>query len=252
MSKMEQLLKRANLEVDGMDEDGGHRGQKTGRMNQGSKGGKGVQAAAGEASRSSRPGRTVRPSPARQEINGEEFEIKTNDPGLKKLLSVMLKQQLKTCQDMRKVKHSVFDAFHCRIDHPLIKAIQKEREMYVQYQQASDRDSQLEYGPGIPMFNELLRQLATQEVGAANRVKITKLIEQFNTEENLEETISGVYLEKMKEATMIRVLIGMQHFGQRKFIVQSMKQLEFKHLLGCPPPGYMENQLSAALENISL
>ena len=247
------MLKRANLaiETDKMEEDGEQRGSKTNRLNSGykGKGGRGAAAGAGTGSRSSKGG----PRTAREEINGDEFEIKSNDPGLKKLLTVMLKQQLKTCQDMRKVKHSVFDAFHCRCDHPVIKAIQKEREMYVQFQQASEKDTQLEYGPGIPMFYELVRQLALQDIGAANKKEIAKIIERFDrTDEHLEEVISGVYLEKMKEATMVRLLIGMQHFDQRRAIVQSMKQMEFKHMPGCPPPGYMENQLSAALEHLAL
>ena len=73
-----------------------------------------------------------------------------------------------------------------------------------------------------------------------------------HTDEHPEEVISGVYLE-MKEATVVRLLIGMQQFDQRRIFVQSMKQMmEFKHIPGCQPPGYVENQLSAALEHLAL
>ena len=243
---MEVMLKRNNMDTG--DDD---RGTKTGRTAMG-KGGASQQQGSGAASASQ--GRTHRQkSQARQQHNGDEFEIKTNDPGLKKLLVVMLKQQLKTTQDMRKVKHSVFDAFHGRIEHPLLKAIGKERERYVQFQQAMDKDQQLEYGPGVPMFKELLRNVVTMDIGAANKKELEKLRDQLEqADENLEEMFSGMYFEKMKEATMVRILIGMQHLPQRRIIIQSLKQLDFKHMAGCPPPGYMENQLSAALEQLEL
>ena len=128
--------------------------------------------------------------------------------------------------------------------------IKKEKEMYVLVQQARERHNQLEYGPGIPTIQEESCLLAFLDVRAASKKEMTRMIEKLSdNEEYLEELISGVYIE---EATIIRPLIGMQHFDQRKLIVQSMKQLDFKHMPGCPPPGYMENQLSSALENLSL
>ncbi len=79
--------------------------------------------------------------------------------------------------------------------------------------------------------------MATADRGAADKIerqKIADTVEQVEEAGELEEEMPGVYLEKMKDATMIRWLIGNRHLPHRKFIVQSMKQLECKHMLACP------------------
>jgi hypothetical protein len=169
-----------------------------------------------------------------------------------KFLSSLAKQTLKNTQDLRKIKNTIFDTFHCKVDHLLVTSVQEERAKYVKHQQSVAHSDRLEFGPSVPMMRILLEVLKEADIGAANRTTMVKLAEdcQAAAATELEESLGGLYIEKCKEPTMIKLLIGMQHLPHRLVIIQSMKQLGFKHMTGSPPPGFLENQLSDFLQSL--
>ena len=69
---------------------------------------------------------------------------------------------------------------------------------------------------------------------------------------HLEEVVGGVYLEKMADPELVRVLLALQNpeRGERRLITESMKQINAVHKSSQAPAGYMERQTQACIERM--
>lgn len=180
---------------------------------------------------------------------GGRVEPDVRDEGLRQTLSVLIKQSFKNTQDMRMVKPAVLDCFIGTKVHPVIKAIEKEKQGYIDRQLEG---IELPCSPHPYMFFAFLATLAEQNIGQANQKAMRDVITQIEKIEmtELEKQINGVYIEKTYNPDHVKLWLGLGKFNGRDVVVHALKQIEFSHKTSRPPAGWMEETLANALEKL--
>ena len=65
---------------------------------------------------------------------------------------------------------------------------------------------------------------------------------------DLELLVAGVYMEKMQDPQLIKLVIMMHSWPGRFVLINAFKQIDFVHKASRAPAGYMENYLSAVID----
>ena len=91
----------------------------------------------------------------------------------------------------------------------------------------------------------------TLDIGQRNKTTLTALLGAAQQAEpaDLSLTCSLCKLSKMYDSQYVRLSIFVSGRDQREAVSSSLRQLDFKPLLGAAPAGAMERLLQQALEN---
>ena len=134
-------------------------------------------------------------------------------------------------------------------DDPAIEAPEAEKKQAIEAQKQGliQSDHFMAY-----LVLAFLASISSRDIGQKNKTTMEAMMTELWGLDVcvVAELFPGIYLEKVFDGDKIRVLLPLNHCPQRAVIVSSMKQLDFAHKLGRPSPGYMEQQLSRALQNL--
>jgi len=199
--------------------------------------------------RGGRGGRIGRERGAASSASGGNLTIA--DPAIKEILSLVVKQTLKNTQDCRRIKADLFDCLQASRESAPFRAAEAEREEYMKNQ--ANEDTRLELPPDPYQFLAFLDSLAAQDIGAANKKTLSEAAQElFDMEpEDIMHIIPSFWWEKAFDAKRVKLYVDLRMWRHRKVFLSSCKQLDMKHSLGQAPQGYVEERLSALVQQIS-
>ena len=149
------------------------------------------------------------------------------------------------------MKPAILDSFHCKSDSQVCISVEEEHEDYVDRVKSG---AEMEGSPHGYKFLAFLAALKEMPIGLANQTKMKEMEARFFDMEmfQVETYVAGVYLERMADPDLVRLLIQMQNLdpSDRRLIIDSMKQINCTHLPSQAPAGYMERQIQNCIEQL--
>ena len=190
------------------------------------------------------------------------------DSRLKLLLVCLMKLTLQNTQTLRKIKATVWDAVEFPTSSPIVAALAKELDEYLnRCRQIQSESANGKHGLGPPsgyLLLALVDALLEAEIGARNRKALQPMSEILWDMElpKLCQMCSNILMQTTNEEKTTIIYFDLANVGTykedenhpvastRDLLLSSLEMAGGTPLPGAAPPGFLENRLSQLLTAI--
>lgn len=187
--------------------------------------------------------------PVRGDGKGSDPKVKLHKEKTAKVLKLMIKSLLRNMQDIRDLQSCVVDVFLGEDSSVEFLRMKEQTKHYSEL----DQEAKNKNGPPhLLAFVGLLEGLISRgdAVGQANAVAIKRYHEQVQAMEweELAEQVRMCRAMKTFKEGQKKLLLEVSRTPIRKELLLALRQVNFNHKQGRPPPTFMERELAEWLQ----